>query len=423
MGAGAFGQAVVIVIQIFSLPLFLKQWDTPTYGTWLLLSAMPSYLAMTDLGMVATAGNRMTMALGHGDKVEANRLFHSAFMFVLAMTGGAVLLSVPVALFAPFDSLQSTDQRMAICLLILGVLVAQFGGLSDAIFRATGRFAQAVMLGNILRLLEWGGMMVGLYMAGTFTAVALGGLLVRVACTMVLVGASARGNHGLTWHWRQASMAEIKSLFKPALSFMVFPLSSALSLQGITLLVGHFFGPAVVAVFNSYRTIARVAVQGTSILSNAVWGEFSFLFGKGGTEAVRPIYRRSLMLGTAGSVALSLILYFAAPLLLDVWSHGQIPFQAWPMLILLGYAAIAGTWHVPRVLLLSTNQHIGLAQWSLVGAVVAMGAAYLMQGPLGIEGVCLAMLASELLMAVVCLKLARDFLRSGAAFRSQGGPA
>lgn len=423
MGAGAFGQAVVIVIQIFSLPLFLKQWDTATYGTWLLLSAMPSYLAMTDLGMVATAGNRMTMALGHGDKVEANRLFHSAFMFVLAMTGGAVLLSVPVALFAPFDSLQSADQRMAICLLILGVLVAQFGGLSDAIFRATGRFAQAVMLGNVLRLLEWGGMMAGLYMAGTFTAVALGGLLVRVACTAVLVGVSAQGSHGLTWHWRHASMDEIKSLFKPALSFMVFPLSSALSLQGITLLVGHFFGPAVVAIFNSYRTIARVAVQATSILSNAVWGEFSFLFGKGGTEAVRPIYRRSLMLGAAGSVALSLILYFAAPLLLDVWSHGQIPFQAWPMLILLGYAAIAGTWHVPRVLLLSTNQHIGLAQWSLVGAVVAMGAAYLMQGPLGIEGVCLAMLASELLMAVVCLKLARDFLRSGAAFRRQGGPA
>lgn len=423
MGAGAFGQAVVIVIQIFSLPLFLKQWDTATYGTWLLLSAMPSYLAMTDLGMVATAGNRMTMALGHGDKVEANRLFHSAFMFVLAMTGGAVLLSVPVALFAPFDSLQSADQRMAICLLILGVLVAQFGGLSDAIFRATGRFAQAVMLGNILRLLEWGGMMAGLYMAGTFTAVALGGLLVRVACTAVLVGVSAQGSHGLTWHWRHASMDEIKSLFKPALSFMVFPLSSALSLQGITLLVGHFFGPAVVAIFNSYRTIARVAVQATSILSNAVWGEFSFLFGKGGTEAVRPIYRRSLMLGAAGSVALSLILYFAAPLLLDVWSHGQIPFQAWPMLILLGYAAIAGTWHVPRVLLLSTNQHIGLAQWSLVGAVVAMGAAYLLQGPLGIEGVCLAMLASELLMAVVCLKLARDFLSSGAAFRSQGGPA
>lgn len=423
MGAGAFGQAVVIVIQIFSLPLFLKQWDTATYGTWLLLSAMPSYLAMTDLGMVATAGNRMTMALGHGDKVEANRLFHSAFMFVLAMTGGAVLLSVPVALFAPFDSLQSADQRMAICLLILGVLVAQFGGLSDAIFRATGRFAQAVMLGNVLRLLEWGGMMAGLYMAGTFTAVALGGLLVRVACTAVLVGVSAQGSHGLTWHWHHASMDEIKSLFKPALSFMVFPLSSALSLQGITLLVGHFFGPAVVAIFNSYRTIARVAVQATSILSNAVWGEFSFLFGKGGTEAVRPIYRRSLMLGAAGSVALSVILYFAAPLLLDVWSHGQIPFQAWPMLILLGYAAIAGTWHVPRVLLLSTNQHIGLAQWSLVGAVVAMGAAYLMQGPLGIEGVCLAMLASELLMAVVCLKLARDFLRSGAAFRSQGGPA
>lgn len=418
MGAGAFGQAVVIVIQVFSLPLFLKQWDTATYGVWLLLSAMPSYLSMTDVGMVATAGNRMTMAMGHGDRQEANRLFHSAFMFVVCVVAVALAIAIPMALFMPLNGIGNWDQRVAVCALTVGVLIAQFGGLADAIFRATGRFALAVMLGNVLRLLEWGGMMAGLFLDGSFSAVAMGGLVVRIACTVVLVLVSRAGGHGLTWHWRYASMDEIKALFKPALSFMVFPLSSALSLQGITLLVGHFFGPAVVAVFNSYRTIARVAVQATSILANAVWGEFSYLFGQGGTAAVRPIYARSFMFGVLGSAGLSTVLYFAAPLLLRVWSHGHIAFYAGPMLILLAYAAVAGTWHVPRVLLLSTNQHIGLAQWSMAGALMAVGATVLLQKPLGIEGVCLAMLVAELLMALVCIRLARDFLASQASFRT-----
>jgi O-antigen/teichoic acid export membrane protein len=422
MGAGAFGQAVVIVIQVCSLPLFLHRWDTATYGVWLLLSAMPSYLSMTDVGMVATAGNRMTMAMGHGDRQEAQRLFHSAFVFVLCVVAAAAALALPLACFMPLPGVASADERLAVCALVLGVLAGQFTGLADAIFRATGRFALAVMLGNVLRLLEWGGMMAGLFWDGSFSAVAIGGLVVRLVCTAVLLLVSSTGGHGLTWHWRHASTAEIRALFKPAMSYMAFPLSSALSLQGITLLVGHFFGPAVVAVFNSYRTIARVAAQTTGVLANAVWGEFSFLFGQGGTEALRPVYRRALWAGLASSAGLSLVLYGLAPLLLRWWSHGQIGFHPLPMLILLAYAAVAGAWHVPRVLLLSTNQHTGLAQWSLGGAVLAVVGTVLLYRPLGIEGVCLAMLLSELFMGGVCLRLARDFLDSQVRFRGGLSP-
>jgi O-antigen/teichoic acid export membrane protein len=412
MGAGAFGQAVIIVIQVCSLPLFLKAWDTATYGTWLLLSAMPSYLSMTDVGMVATAGNRMTMAMGQGDTAEANRLFHSSFVFVTIMTIAAMLLCVPLALLAPVGGLSNMDERLAVTALIAGVLISQFGGLSDTIYRATGRFALAMMLGNSLRLLEWGGYMVGLYAWGSFCAVAVCGLVARIAGTLVLVGVSARGNHGITWRWHDASLAEIKSLIKPAMSFMIFPLASALSLQGITLLVGQFFGPAVVTSFNSFRTIARVAVQVTGIFGNALWGEFSFLFGQGGASAVRPVYERTLALGAIGSIAFSVLLYFVSPWLLQVWSHGHIAFQSGPMLLLLAYAAIGGLWHVPRTLLLSTNQHIGLAQWSLAGALLSVGAAYLLESSIGLQGVCLAMLVSELFMAAICTWLARRFMHS-----------
>lgn len=418
MGAGAFGQGVIIVIQVFSLPLFLKRWDAATYGTWLLLSAMPSYLSMTDVGMVATAGNRMTMAMGHGDTAEANKLFHSSFVFVTLMTTVAMLLCVPIALFAPISGLSDMDQRVAVTALIASVLIAQFGGLSDAIYRATGRFALAMMLGNLLRLAEWGGYMVGLYMTGSFSAVALGGLVARVVGTIVLVNVSAKGEHGITWHWKHASLAEIKALVKPALSFMIFPLSNALSLQGITLLVGQFFGPAVVAAFNSFRTIARVAVQISGIFGNALWGEFSFLYGKGGTSAVRPVYQKSFVLGLLSAVAMSLALYFVSPYLLKIWSHGQITFQSGPMSLLLAYAAIGGMWHVPRTLLLSTNQHIGLAQWSLAGALIAVGAAFALEKPMGLQGVCWAMLLSELFMAVICIWIARQFIQTPQHFKT-----
>ena len=141
------------------------------------------------------------------------------------------------------------------------------------------------------------------------------------------------------------------------------------------------------------------------------------LFRSGGTAAVTPLYRRTLWVGGAGAAVLSIVLYGASPWLLRWWSHGHIAFDPWPMALLLAYAAVVGLWHVPRVLLLSTNQHTGLAQWSLGGALVAVAATLALQGPMGLPGVCLAMLLSELMMAAVCLRLAQDFLRSSITFQ------
>ena len=82
MGANSFGMAISIGIQLVSLPLFLHYWNTSTYGVWLMLSAIPAYLSMADVGMVTAAGNKMTMAMGKEDLTEANRVFQSAQMFM-----------------------------------------------------------------------------------------------------------------------------------------------------------------------------------------------------------------------------------------------------------------------------------------------------------------------------------------------------
>ena len=54
LGANAFGQALNIVIQLLSLQLYILYLDLPTYGTWIMLSALPSYLSMADFCMVYT---------------------------------------------------------------------------------------------------------------------------------------------------------------------------------------------------------------------------------------------------------------------------------------------------------------------------------------------------------------------------------
>lgn len=407
LGANAFGQATNIVIQLASLPLFLHRWDVATYGTWLMLSAIPAYLSMADVGMVSTAGNRMTMAMGRGDTRQANAIFQSAMVFMLLACGGIATVALPWVLWAPIPGVLRWDERLALAALVLTVLLALFGGLAEAIFKSTGRYAQGTMLANVLRLAEWVGGMVGLFIGGTFAAVAIAGLLVRATGVLWMIWQSGKGPHPFSWGLRDAHIAEVRAMVTPAVSFMAFPLANALSFQGITLVVGHLFGPAMVAVFNTYRTLARVAVQVTGIFGHALWAELSQLYGRGGAPAVAGLYQRAAWIGAGLSVALSLVLYLVAPWLLQVWTHGRIGVQPTLMAILLVYAAAGGVWHVPRVLLMATNQHVGLAQWTLLAAALSLLLSWGLGSRIGLEGAGLAMLVSELGIAGVCVLLAQ----------------
>jgi O-antigen/teichoic acid export membrane protein len=410
MGANSFGMAITIAIQLVTLPLFLYFWNLETYGKWLILSAIPSYLSMADVGMVTAAGNKMTMAMGRNDPCEANQIFQSAQAFMLIVCGTLALFVLPIVLFAPLPWFESIDQRIALAAMSLGVLIALFGGLSEAAFRASERYAFGTMLGNYVRLGEWLGYILGLILMGSFMSVAFGGLIMRMLGCIVGMMLVNKTTQALSWGLRFAKLTEVKSMINPAISFMAFPLANALSFQGITILVGAMFGPVSVALFSAYRTIARVAVQCTAIFSHVLWPEFSRLFGQSAKEGIKKLYLRTSLLGALQAVFLSLVLYYTSPWLLKTWTHNEIHFESSLMLFMLAYASISGAWHIPRVLLMATNQHVNLSVWILFAGSLSVALSWLFSQFHGLIGIVLGMGLGELTIAVICVYLANQFV-------------
>ncbi|MBC8057623.1 MAG: hypothetical protein H7Y61_13695, partial [Rhizobiales bacterium] len=395
---------------LLSLPIFLAHWDLATYGQWLILSALPSYLAMSDVGMVTAAGNRMTMLAGDGDQGAANRVFQSALAFVLGVCGIAMFVVLAASALWSFGGAGSTQAAGAITLLSLGVVVGLVGGLPEAVYKATQRYPLGAALANTTRLLEWLGSLVGLWWFGDFIAVAAGALIPRVLCTGAMAWHAARSTPGFRWGFSQASVAEIRQCAAPALSFMVFPAANALNFQGMTLMAAALFGPAATVVFNTYRTLARVTVQATATFSHALWPEFSRLFGRGDRATLTALFRRSHWLGLALAAGASIAVYLAAPVVLALWSKGQIEFSATLMWAAMVYAAAAGGWHVSRVLLLSTNEHAALAWPYLAASAAGLPLAFALGQAFGLVGLMLSMLALELVAWAYCAHLARRLL-------------
>jgi len=415
-GAGAYGyaQGVSIGTQLVSLPLFLHHWDMATYGYWLALTALPFYLSLADAGISTASSNQMIGLIAQGQKARAAEVFQSAVAFLLSISL-LVLLTVGAALLLlPVSTLQAPHWKTVIMLLSFSVVLGLFCSLAEVIYKATGGYAAGTYLVTTGRLAEWLGGITGLVLTQSFIGVAASALLARLGYTLLCIWLSQQRTDFLRWGVQRASLADIRQAAKPGMLFLSLTLTNALSLQGFTLLVAATLGPAATAVFNTYRTLARTVVQLTSALSNPLWPELTALKGHQNDSAFWKLYRRANRLGLLMAAAGALLVYLISPWLLDIWTHGQIPFAATGMALFLLYAAVCSATQVPRVVLMSINRHAGLAWQSLAAAVVALLVAWLVWDHTGMTGVVGAMLLGEALVWLTATRAVRH-LRSARA--------
>ena len=399
-GAGAYGyaQAVSIGTQLVSLPLFLHHWDMATYGTWLALTALPFYLSLADAGISTASSNQMIGLITQGQKARAAEVFQSAVAFLASVSLLILLIVGATLLLLPTTALEVPQWKAVLMLLSISVVLGLFCSLAEVIYKATGGYAAGTYLVTTGRLVEWAGGLTGLVLTQSFIGVAASALLARLGYTLLCLWLSQRRTDFLRWGVRRASLADIKQAAAPGALFLSLSLTNALSLQGFTLLVAATLGPAATAVFNTYRTVARIVVQVTNALSNPLWPELTALKGQRDDGAFWKLYRRANRLGLAIAAAGALLVYGVSPWLLDFWTHGQIPFTATSMALFLLYAAVCSATQVPRVVLMAINRHAGLAGQSLLAAVVALVVAWLVWDSAGMAGVVGAMLLGEALV-------------------------
>ena len=411
LAAHGLGLGGTIAIQLFSVPLYLSVWSTAEYGEWLTLSAMSVYLTLADLGMVKTAGASMTMAVARGSFSEANALFQSAIVFTTLVCGLLALVIIPAALYLPLPVQVTDEHRRALALLFASVLSCIYSGISNAAFTATGRYAWGELLGNVARLSEWAGGIAGLIIGKSYIAVALGGLIARLCVVLVQFLIPFLDARGLVWGVKLARLDTIRQMVKPAGSFLLLTLTSGLSLQGSTLLVGYLFDSASVTLFNTYRTFARLPVQLTAIVCYTMEPEFSRLYGGKHYQAIKRSYRRLALLAFFQVCATYSVLYLLAPHLLEIWTKGRVPVDVSYIALFLAAMACASLFCVPRSLLVALNRHHRLAVWIFMTVLAGLGLSWSLGKSMGLEGVLISVLATEFVGFLVCTYQADKVLR------------
>lgn len=377
-GANAFGNVVTIFIQIVSVPVFLKYWGNVTYGTWLVLTAIPSYLIMSDLGFGSVAANEMTMQVARGDRENALRTFQSTWTLLLAVSALVSVVALGVVSLLPIGrwihstTISDVDVGLIVLAFVLQVIFTLQGTLLGAGFRCEGDYALGTIYSNLTRAAEATALIVAVSMGAGPVRAAFVYCAARAVSTLVVGWSLVHRHRWIVYGFTAASTDTVKRLAPPAFAFMAFPLGNAMSLQGFVALIGVLLGPVAVVTFATLRTLSRVGFQLMAMINNAVWPEVSAAIGASNFALTRKLHRAACQLVTWLGLLVVSALWVSGPVVLRAWTHGRVNFDAHLFHGLLLVVVANSFWFTSSVVVLAANMHRRLAAVYLAATTISL---------------------------------------------------
>ena len=392
------------VIQLIQVPIFFHFWATAVYGDWLIVNAIPSYLAFSSIGFGNVASNEMTMLNSAGDREGALRVFQSCWWLIALICAAVGLLLVPVLYFIPVATLLNihaitpSDTKWIVFYLGISVLLGQLEQLMGAAYTCVARYPYGSFLKSMISLAAFLATMAPIVLGYGPRTTALVFAIANVLGTLTLGLFVRKDIPWIEFGWRHARFAEIRALAAPAFAFMAFPIGNAFNLQGTLMAVGYALGPVDVAIFSSARTVSRIALQMVEMVNNTFWPELSLAFGAGSEDLLRTLHRRACQLALILATAIVLCMMLFGPWFLTHWTGGHVPPSRTLLAILLFVVILYSLWSTSSTLAKALNQHQRLAAWYIAGTGVTVFFTYLLARRYGLYGAAASLILSEIIM-------------------------
>ncbi len=422
--ATALGPVVSAIVQLGSVPVLLHAWGAPKYGDWLLLSAIPSYLTLSDLGFGDASGSDMSMRMATNDQ-GALETFQSSWVLVTLVSLLILFLISVSAWWMPWQqwlrlSGVSSPQAAAVIIVLSAyVVVAQQNGIAESGYRSDGHFATGTAGIMILRLVEAVAATTIAALGGSLLAVAFAYLVVRCVGTMCYVLLLRRLSPWVRYGIGHARLKAVRKMAAPAFGFMALPVGSALSLQGFILVIGAMLGPVAVVSFSTLRALSRLNFQLVVVVKNGVWPELSRAFGAGNISLARRLHRHACQASLALSIFGGLLLWLVGPFIYRLWIQHNVNFDVACFHVLLLVVVTNSLWDTSSVIPMSTNSHSYIAATYSGVSLLSLGLAWILVPRLGVVGAAMALLATDAFMTGLVLRTAlsnvQDSLKKFAA--------
>lgn len=403
-----------MLTQLALVPILIFYWGADKYGTWLTISAIPAYLTLSDFGFTFVAKNEMVMQVASNRRDDACVTFQSIYVLLLIVSplllGTAVgaLWLTDFDISGPSGDVSMQDAKVAASLLMINVVLYQFALLVSAGIRSENRPATETAWATGSRLMDGIATIVTVAMGGSIVAVAAVSVLNRIAFNIAAYCWMRKHTNWLWLGYSKSRKSEVHRLLRPALSYMLMPISQALLIQGPILVLGFLGPPINVVIFSTSRTLARLGTAATNVLNNTFVTEYAARAGSGDQAAFHALLRLHIMISGFAVAFYSLTILIASPILMDAFTHGKV-IVTYPFYLVLVLAVAAEMiWSALFTPISAVNHHRPVATWLVFLSTAALLICWALSKNLGPTGAALALLLANSAMIAVCVLVGRS---------------
>jgi len=295
------------------------------------------------------------------------------------------------------------------------LIVLPFGVLVS-VYRAHGRFATSILVGNAVRLAQLGAVAAALWAGAGIAGVAAVFVAVSLLNWVAVTAHQKRRFPGLRYGFALPRGGALRDAASVAPLYAVIPLAMALTVQGTVVLIAALGAAGgAVAAYTTLRTLAGAARLASDQITQVTGVEMARQYAQDDRAALTRLYDFTARLtgGLSGAMA-GLIAAIGAPFL-GLWTLGRIGFDGGVLWPLLAAGALSGPSLAAASLLRCINRPRGMAAAHLGAGIAVAALAALLIPRLGAAGAAWAVLAAELGILSVALPVS--------AAREVGGSA
>jgi O-antigen/teichoic acid export membrane protein len=410
--ANSFTMVIMMGFQILSIPVFLMFWGAPLYGEWIVLNSLTAYFQMTDVGLNTATANSFTFHHVKGDEEKCRYLINNNFFFIMIAFAVIFIILISLISFNAFESLfqfKLIDHAVAnLCLfyLFLQVLIGTLNNMLNTIYQGANEYARGIMIDNYIRISEYAALLSGVMMGLDLNIIVLMGVIVKI------IGITAKFSdtqkfYKMKINFKYISMAELKAMFLPSLSFFSLPVANSFLFQGITLLINFFMGSVVVVVFNTSRTLINFIKSIIDVLHKSTWPELSLAFGKNDIPRMQILHRRTLILSLIATFASSVFIFFAGETIYNIWTNHEVTLNIGLFYFFILSLITNTIWSSSSVVLMATNNNKGFSLLYLIMALyVFVSSFFILKYTSRIEIIPLAIISADIILIIFVLKRA-----------------
>ena len=273
-------------------------WGLQLYGEWLILSAVPAYIAVTDIGLFTAASNDMIMRVARDDREGALVTFQAstAAVTVLFALVGVVLFALaaaaPLASWLNLEIISESTAAWVLVILGLNTMLVAYAGVLYGVLASEGLYGEGVFALAGITLIEFCGLAAVVLLGGDPALAASAMFATRLPGTIAMFLYARRKVPWLLLGRPAGVGRALKPLITPSLASGAFPAGFALNIQGMVIMVGVVLGPASTAVFSTFRTMSRLTVQVLASVPAVIAPEISKAFAEEDIDRLRSLHRR-----------------------------------------------------------------------------------------------------------------------------------